>query len=188
MFGDVSPDEFRFFFPKSFIDDSVKEEFKNFMTAMELPYSDLTDFINASVIGWTLGGLKDDHDITQSFDRGRTKSYKGSKPIEEGIPKDLEVMLKLKEACMNWFIMRRQLEEYLGWDRPVDKNFLPPVYLQMLDEEDRIILEVTYTYVRFVSISDISLSVQENGIVSKEFTIGLTYNKIEFKYYQNNIK
>lgn len=169
------------------MDESVKAKFKDYARAVELPYSDMIDYINASVIDFTLSGLKDTTDSRQSYDHGREKIFKGSKPVEEGISKDLEITCKLGEACMNWFMMREQLAAYLDWNRPTEKNFLPPVYLQMFDEEDRIILEVVMSYVRFVYITDIKLSVQDNGIVSKDFTIGLTYNKIEYKYYLDKI-
>ena len=182
MFGSSTPDEFRFFFPRSFIDQSVKDLFNNFMKAMDLPWTDLTDYINSGVVTWDLGGLKDNSDVRQTFDQGRYKLHRGSLPVEEYISKDLTVSMKLMEGGMNWFIMRKQLEEYLKWTRPLEQNFLPPVYLQMMDEEDRIAIQVTYTYIRLVSISDITLSVQDNGIISKEFTVGMTYNEIDFDY------
>lgn len=187
MFGHSTPDEFRFYFPKGFLDDSVRKKFKNYAVAVELPYADMIDYINASVVDFDMSGLKDSSSVKQNFDKGREKSFKGSRPVEEGIAKELEVTCKLGEACINWFMLREQLASYLAWDRSPEKNFLPPVYLQMLDEEDRIILEVVMTYVRFTFITDIKLSVQDNGIISKDFTVGLTYNKIEYKYNMDKI-
>ena len=142
MFGDATPDSHRFFFPRNWLDEEVKQQFSKYMDAMELPYSDLTDFINSGYVSTSLSGLKDDSNIKQEFDFGREKSFKGSKPVEEYISKDIDVTMKLKESNINWFILRMQLVAYLNWKRPTSKNFMPPVYLQMLDEEDRILFEI----------------------------------------------
>ena len=185
MLGAATPDEFRLFFPRTFLDDSVKNDFKKYTEQIDLPYADLTDYINASIISTTLIGLKDPGNIEQEYDKGRTKSYKGSLPVDEGSPKDFEVTFMLKEALMNWMILRKQLEVYLEWSRPLNKNFLPPVYCHVLDEEDRVIYEIEYNEIRFKSISDITLNVQDNGIISKQFSAGFTYNRRFFKYHQN---
>ncbi len=187
MYGDATPDGFRFYFPKSFIDDSVKEMFKGYNQAMELPFDDIVDYINSTIIGVDIPGLKDDGSGSQSYEQGRTKQYKGSLPPEEGISKSISVTFKTKESRINWFIMYMQMREFLNWNRPPEKNFLPSVFYQELDEEDRIILEVIFSNIRIVSISDMNASVQDNGIVSKDFTVTLKYLKIAFKFHQNDI-
>ena len=188
MLGDAVPDGFRFYFPENFIDKKVKDKFHFYADAAGLPYDDITDYLNANITGTSIPGIFDEGSAAQHYDKGRTRTFKSSKPAEENMLKEIDIDMKMKESYLNWFILHFQFLEFLKNDRTVEKNFFPPVYLQVLDITDQVVLNIIFRYVRMKRLSDIKFATQDNNIVSKEFTLTLTYNEIDFQYNHDKIK
>lgn len=176
---------FRFYFPKSFIFDPVREKFDKYFRAINLPYRDIVDYLNSTVINAKLPGIRDNGTRPQTHSQGRTRTFPTALQTKELLIKEVSISFQLKNSYLNWLILYSQFVAHM--DR-VEKTkvFLPDVNLQIFDDEDNILIELIYKEVQIRSISDIDFRKQDVGLVTREFEMVLAFNDFDIKFNMDN--
>lgn len=184
MIGNPIYSSFRFYLPRGFIYDSVRSDIKTWYKATDLPYKDITDYLNGTIINAKIPGLVDQGTREQTKDGGKTSSYPSGLLLKSQIDKQLVVTFKLKNNYLNWIILYRQ---FLDWFERRDKAeegnvFLPNVYMHFFDEEDNIIIEMIFKEVQIRQLADLDFRKQDNGIIARDFDLTLAFNDFDLKF------
>jgi len=173
---------FRIQLPRNFLYKEVEQMFENVYSDNPI-YKNAVDFLNQTSVSTFLPEIED-QGLTQTYDGGRTKSFKGGLPAKEHIPKTVSVKYRLTEDYMNWIILYTNFVYYLN-DKSNNTTHLPPITLQFMDYEDNVIFQIIYMGVRLVKLESIELSKQNTGIINREFGLTFEFIDIEIMHMKN---
>lgn len=184
---------FRFYLPNSFIYDGVREKFDSYFKAVSLPYHDIVDYLNSTIINARLPGLSDPgtRPQVQQFSKeegsGRTRTFTTALQTKESLTKEITISFLLKNSYLNWLICYSQFVAHLDREEKL-MTFLPNVFLQIFDDNDNIIIELIYKEISIKSISDVDFRKQDIGVITREFTMVLAFNDFDLKFNMDKIQ
>ncbi len=183
MFGEPLHSQFRFVLPKDFLLPDTREKFESFYRDAGVPYEDMIDYLNSTVVNSKLPGISDPGDLVQQQGE-RTRRHATTRLPEETLDKSLSIDFRLRESYLNWLMLYSNFNEYL--DRRKDhkgRPFMPDVRLEILDSASNVLIEFVYKGIVLMELPALEFSKTDNGILTKDFTLDLAYNDFEVKYH-----
>lgn len=180
---------FRIRLPKSFISEEVRTETSEYLKNLSLPYPDVSDYLNDSIIAGRVPGLSDPGTQQQTYNHGQTKTFTSGLAVESLIDKELVISFRM--LYINWMILYKEMFHRLLRSRKssnADKVFSPDIYLQLFDDEDRMIMEIVYREIQFRRLDDMDFKKQENGLISRTFDMTLGFNSIDVIFNTDSIQ
>jgi hypothetical protein len=126
----------------------------------------------------TLSGLDDPDSIQQETKNGIRRFPSGLEP-KNTVTKEISVVFQIRDSYLNWMIWFKQALISLDKELISSGNM---IILQVLDSEDNIIIEVIYDGIFIKSLDDIEFSKQDNGIVSKDFTVTFIFSNFNINF------
>lgn len=173
---------FRFYFPQDWLLPNTRSKIDKQLKYNDLPYTTAIDYLNSTIVNSKIPGMSDPGTAKQVHGKGDTRTFASGLKTSTLLEKTITLNFKVKASYFNWVIMYLQQIEYLERKAIDSKPFLPNVYLQIMDDEDNIIIELIYKDIQFRKISDLDFDKQNNGITSRQFTIDLAFNDFEINF------
>lgn len=171
---------FLIWFPNNFFYPEVESIWLPMVRRMALPYRTIEDFINSQITSVNMPGYNDQ---TVNQQKGLyTTSKRSGFMLDQKMEKKLTVQIKLTESYLTWFIWRAQFEAFLNMGQNVKGLFMPPVHMSMLDNEGFEVASVVLSDISLQSIGDLQLSYAAKVGQYTDFSLGFTYNYIDFDY------
>lgn len=185
MYSNPSFNRYSFRLSKGFIYENVENSFNPLIKDM-LNIS-LLEYLNSTIKDTMIPGFT--NESVSQFDPStrNTKDFPTSLSSRYDRDKTIDLTFSLKTNFLNWFILKKQNEEYIDHREKAankDKVFLPSVFLDILDRFGNSIISVQYSQIFMVSLDPLKFSQGDNGIGSKTFSLKLKYN--EYKIIINN--
>jgi len=149
---------------------------------LDLPFESVEAYINSTVINGILPGVKDDGSGKQINVSERSKTFKGSLLPKENVQKTINVSFKLKNNFLNWIIFYKQALVYLDHNADPDRVFLPPIYMNIIDDYGNNIINLVYTHVRLQEVPALDFTKQDRGVLTKDFQITFAFNDFDIKF------
>lgn len=183
MLSTARNNQFRFNLPRNFFYDSVRAAHHEYFQRLPLPYEDLSDFINSTIVSVDFPSITDSSDHIQVGNKGKERQFKSAKHVAEQTDKELTIGFKLKEGFYNWVVLYDQMIAFLNRNNP--EEYQPDVYLQILDSENYIISQIIFKEVRMTEVEGLKFDSSDNGIEAKDFSIKLAFNYFSFSIETN---
>jgi len=167
--------------PRNFFYQEVLDRFKPLYNG-GLPYENLVDYVNASIINAKIPGFSDDGSTEQTYSNAKSRTNSGVIPLEGSETKELEITFKHYSSFLNYFLLREQMLVHVQKRRINRKSYLPNIQLAILNEFGSVVLWLDFSDIRFKSIDEILFSKQDNTIAAKEFSVVFAYNDYKMKF------
>jgi hypothetical protein len=179
-----SPDfsSFRFYFPQDWLLPKTKAKIDKMLRFGDSPYTTAIDYLNSTITNAIIPGLTDPGTQKQTGSNNRTRTFASALASKEMLDKSINIDYNVKSSFINWVIMYNQMIEYIDREDRESKPFLPDVYLQILDEEDCIVMELIFKQIQIRSISSLNFSKKDNGLGAKDFNTVLNFNDFEINF------
>lgn len=177
-------------FSDEWIYPKVEEQFIDYFNEHNGFYKDMISYLNSTIIGVNMLGLKSDTTKVQNHHRGKGRTFQGSLHIDRKITKTLDLTFALKHNYLNYFIIYANFlmfNENKVEDSGMD-IFLPPMILDVMDSNGNILVRYTYEEIQMVSMDGLNLRMESGGVSSTDFSISLKANVVKFRPYFNNFK
>lgn len=188
MLSSPKGNDFVVMFNDNFLYKSIKERYNDYFNQKNFVFQNLTDYINATVIGVNLQAMKGDTNNTQ-LKGGNTYTHRSGLPSKNKINKTIKITFQLKRGFLNWFIMNDMLSQYVdgvngktGSELTGDDVYLPPISIFLLDDDGLIVFERILKNVVIVGMDDLNLQKTDNKISKKEFSVTFAYSEWNNKY------
>lgn len=186
MLSSPKGNDFVVIFGDNFLYKEVVERYDDYFKQKNFIFQNLTDYINATVIGINFVGLKGGTTTQTKF--GDKYYHKSGLSSKSKASKTLKVTFQLKRGFLNWFILNDQLSAYNDskydsrGELTAGDTFLPPITVLILDDDGNIIFERIYKNIVMDEMDDITLLKTDNKTSKKEFTVTFRYSEWNIKY------
>jgi hypothetical protein len=170
---------FTIWFPPHFFYPSVVKKWEPVIKRLKLPYQTTEDFFNSSIQSITFPSIEL-NSVTQQQSQFEI-SYKGGKELEPVFDKTLDVVFKLSEGFITYWIIFEQIEEYLKYDSRESNVFWPPMYVSFLDMHGFELVAFEFNKVVPTGLSSFDVSYATTAADFNTFTLGLKYNRFNIK-------
>jgi len=191
MLHSPKSDSFVLILPDNFIYPSIIERYKPIFDAKNFMFSNIHDFLNATVTGVNFTGIKTKVQEQTLGKESRKQRYRSGINAKEQTNKELVVNFKMTTGFLNYFMMLDQLVQYNdstneGGNPSLVGNdtFLNSITLLILGNDGNIWFERIYDGIVINSIDDLNLSKEAVKYKSLDFTVRFAYNDYQIK---NNI-
>ncbi len=168
---------FRVVLPVTFLEQGINDRFIDVIRDNILPYETVIAYINSTITNADIQGITDQGSSEQYNDKGDSRTFKGSLPLSRLTDKELTLTMTIKGSYLNWVIMYSQMVMFLNFKN--NRPYHDDCFVQVLDADDNVIIELIYKGVRMASISPVSLATSDLGINSKSFDVKLAFNSLE---------
>lgn len=198
MLSPPKGNDFVVMFNDNFIYEAVKSRYNDYFNQKNFVFQNITDYINATVIGVNFPAMKGSTNNKQ-LKGGTTYSQRSGLPSKNKMNKTVRITFQLKRGFLNWFIMNDLLSQYndsvnssTGAELTGADTYLPPITIMILDDDGDMIVERILKNVVITDMDDLVLLKTDNRISKKEFTVTFEYgewnNKYNFTEKINSIK
>ena len=168
---------FTIWFPPHFFYPSIVKKWEPVIKRLKLPYQTIEDFFNASIQSITMPPLALP---TPEQQQSQFKiAYKGGKELEPTFDKTLDVVFKLSEGFITYWIIFEQIEEYLKYQE--GNVFWPAMYVSFLDMHGFELVAFEFNKIVPTSLSSFDVSYATTAASFNTFTLGLRYNRFNIK-------
>ena len=134
MYLDSRNSSFILLFPPTFFDPELKKTYKSYVKQMLLPYETLDDFMSSTVQSLEFPGW--DLDVVNQYRKyGKEQSFKGSKPIEDMLTRELTVKFQVVDGFTNYFIFLDNALRYLDFKNDEAKQYFDVMRLGWMTRE-----------------------------------------------------
>lgn len=189
MIDNPNYSSFRFYFPKSFFMQETRDKFGPYIKHVSPIYDDIADFINSTVTSAKLPGFFDTGSTVQTVRQGENRTFAAALIAKQAVDKTIKVTMQVRESYLNWAIMYFNMMNWLEDKNQTRENlFLPPVFLQLMDDNDNIMTEFIYEDIQLRAVSDVEFTTKSNGILVKDFDVKLAFNNFDVKFNFDNIQ
>jgi hypothetical protein len=170
---------FTIWFPPSFFYPSVRKKWEPVIKRLKLPYESIEDFFNASIQSVTIPALDLPTPTQQQsqFEVG----YKGGKELEPTFQKTLDIVFKLSEGFITYWIIFEQIEEYLKYDNLENSVFWEPMYVSFLDMHGLELVAFEFNKIVPTGLSSFDVSYATTAADFNTFNLGLRYARFNIK-------
>jgi hypothetical protein len=166
MYLDSRNSSFILLFPPTFFDPELKSVYKSYVKQMLLPYETLDDFMSSTVQSIEFPGWDMDM-ANQTRKYGKEQSFKGSKPIEDLLTRELTVKFQVVDGFTNYFIFLDNALRYLDFKNDETKQYFDVMRLGWMTREGYLLGYIDLRKVVLHGMSGINLSYAAQ---SQEFT------------------
>ena len=168
---------FTIWFPPHFFYPSIVKKWEPVIKRLKLPYQTIEDFYNASIQSISMPPLSLP---TPEQQQSQFKiAYKGGKELEPVFEKTLDVVFKLSEGFITYWIIFEQIEEYLKYQEV--NVFWPAMYVSFLDMHGFELVAFEFNKIVPTSLSSFDVSYATTAADFNTFTLGLRYNRFNIK-------
>jgi hypothetical protein len=170
---------FTIWFPPNFFYPSIVKKWEPVIKRLKLPYQSIEDFFNASIQSVTMPSLDLNNPTQQQsqFEIG----YKPGKEMEPILEKNIDVVFKLTEGFISYWIIFEQIEEFLRYDNAENDVFWPSMYVSFLDMHGFELVAFEFNQVIPRNLSSFEVSYATTAADFNTFTLGLRYNRFNIK-------
>ena len=177
------PQMFSAHFPSNFFYNEVEEKWSPFVERMKLPYQSVCDFMNAQIqsVNFPGIGLENSEQQREQY----VITYPGGKEYEAVVNKNLDIVFKLTESYVSYFILMDQIGMYLRYAGPGLKDsgaqkkavWMEPFHLQFISDAGFGMTGFVFQEITPRSLTDLQLSYAAQAATYNTFTFGITYNR-----------
>jgi hypothetical protein len=185
LFTDPIISDYRLYFDNDFISPSVDKQFRRYFNATNKFFRKPIDFLNATIIGFNIPGLKDPGTRSQSK---REKDVQYFSAISSNLMSEKQIAIEftLKMVFFNWLLLKQNMEEYV--DRvgdSVNKVFMSNINMDLIDPFGNIVVTIIFEEVQQRDVPSLKVSSQQLGIKSQTFSVNYRFNNMIFKHHFN---
>lgn len=184
MIANALKSSFRTFFPKNFLYQEVKDNFKPITDCDDFMFESLEDYLNCTLVNGILPGMDDPGSDSQVQGRGTLERTTGSSlSPQRAVEKTFNLNFQLKEGFLNWAVLFMQLHFFMDRGLVTRKEpYMGDIFGHILDERDNILLEVIFKEARISSIPSVNFEKSDTGLDTETFTVKCSYNILEINY------
>nr|DAT74173.1 MAG TPA: baseplate wedge protein [Caudoviricetes sp.] len=150
---------FRLYFSENFIYEEIEKKYKPIIDSQSPMFRRLVEYLNMTICAnrFIPGFTIPESNIQYSRTGIKTTHTTGLNPTELLNANSLDIEFKLKNSCINYFIMTEIILLYMDVNRRKDKSiFLPPIILDIIGDDGNLIAKYTYTNIYPKSIGDLN--------------------------------
>lgn len=170
---------FSVWFPMDFFYPEVTEKWTKYIQRSKLPYTNLTDFMNAQIQSVTYPSINIESATQQ---QGQYEiHYTTGKELEPILTKDLTITFKLTESYITYFVIYDQVFWFLEYKKKYPKKkriFMDDLYLSFLSDAGLSLITFQYKYLVPTNVSQFNLSYASQVSQFTTFDFGLHYNRM----------
>ncbi|HUT80602.1 MAG TPA: hypothetical protein VMZ29_05295 [Candidatus Bathyarchaeia archaeon] len=170
---------FTIWFPPHFFYPSIVKKWEPVVKRLKLPYQTIEDFFNASIQSLTFPALELPTPTQQQSEF--IIAYKGGKELEPTFDKTMEVVFKLSEGFITYWIIFEQIEEYLRYDNEEKGVFWPSMYVSFLDMHGFELVAFEFNKIVPTGLSQFDVSYATTAADFNTFSLNLRYNRFNIK-------
>jgi len=168
---------FTIWFPPNFFYPSIVEKWEPVIKRLKLPYQTIEDFFNSSIQSIVMPPI--DLPIPTQQQSQFEIGYKGGKELEPTFDKSLEVVFKLSEGFITYWIIFEQIEEFLKYQE--GNVFWPPMYVSFLDMHGFELVVFEFEKIVPTGLSSFDVSYATTAADFNTFSMGLRFNRFNIK-------
>lgn len=173
-------DKFIFTFPLNFIPKTIIEKYSTYIKRLPSVFEKVEDLINFSIQKISFVSLSFDPVIQARNQYSDNRSYKASIPITSLYQRELTVTLQLVEGYINYFILYDTFNYWYEF-REDSQMHLPDFMITFTDNQNLVISRAFLREPLFKSLSELTLSYNENTQEFKTFDCSFSFNILENK-------
>jgi len=170
---------FTIWFPPHFFYPSIVKKWEPVIKRLKLPYQTIDDFFNASIQSITMPAVELPTPTQQQSQF--EIAYKGGKELEPVFSKTMDVVFKLSEGFITYWIIFEQIEEFLRYDNEEKGVFWPSMYVSFLDLHGFELIAFEFNKIVPTGLSQFDVSYATTAADFNTFTLGLRYNRFNIK-------
>lgn len=175
---------FTIWFPPNFFYPSILKKWEPVVKRLKLPYETVEDFFNASIQSLTFPEVE--LPTAKQQQSQFPIEYRGGKELEPIFGKTFDIVFKLTEGFISYWIIFEQIEEYLRYDNPEDEVFWPAMYVSFLDMHGYELVAFEFNQITPTSLSSFDVSYATTAADFNTFTLSVHYNRFNIKRRINN--
>ena len=177
------PQMFTAYFPSNFFYKEVEDKWGAFVERMKLPYRTVCDFMNSQIQSVNFPGFN--MEVSEQGREQYNVVYPGGKEYEAIVGKDLNIVFKLTESYLSYFILLDQIWWYLryadtvaGEPAEVKKPvWMEPFHLRFLSDAGFGMTGFVFQEITPKSLTELQLSYAAQAATYNTFTLTLSYNR-----------
>lgn len=174
-------------FEKGFFPDTVRTKYRRLINATPDIFQEIEDLVEFSIQGITIpelnAGTVAQSPSQSSWERVK-KSGKDILQLEDG-NRHLTIKFKYVDNFLNYFACRELLIDYWRYGDKKNVEFLPSIYLNILDRNGYIVLQYRFCHIIMTRIDSFDLSYTSNVTEFRSFNVDFTYNYYDIIDYSN---
>lgn len=171
--------EFIYNLPSDFIPREVLADYDGLIDYLQLPYSNILDFLNHTIKSVSFPGFSVDpnHQIIM---RGKYIGYKPAKPVQDLVTtREINVVFNTTTGSLNYFIL---LDIFQKHYLDTDNLYVQPLTVSNLDPFRNIIFTIKYYQIILISISETTFDYSVQKVNPSEFTLTFAFNFMELDF------
>lgn len=169
--------QFQISFPDNFFYPEVIERWEPVVKKLKLPYDSLVDFMNSNIQSVTFPSLE--LPIVTQQESQYNVSWRGGKELEAVKSKNIDIIFKLGESYIPYWIIFDQIQYYLEYSDRIP--YWPNMNLTFLDNNGFEVVTFLMKLIVPTSLSELNLSHSSIMTDFKTATLSLTYNRFDVK-------
>lgn len=174
MISNATFSNFHLYFANNFLLPEVVDRYDKWFKLQNSPFINIESFLADSITSADIPGISTQTQ-TQKKLNGTERVYAGSLSSEASITKKISMSFKIKNNYFAWYVLRTQIAWYIDRKNNNPDYFLPPIYLDIVDDSGNIMHRTSYSDIVMESISNISFQKNSVGIQYKEFNCVFRY-------------
>lgn len=177
---------FRLYFSENFIYPEVEEKYKPIIDSQSPMFRRLVEYLNMSICSnrFVPGFTIPESNVQHSRTGIKTVHTTGLNPTELLNVNSIEIEFKLKNSCINYFIMTEILLLYMNVNDREDKSiFLPPILLDIIGDDGNIIAKFKYSNIYPKSISNLDFDGGQVNLNGDTFKCEFGFNDYSMELY-----
>lgn len=177
---------FRLYFSENFLYPELDRRYTPLINAQSPTFRRLVEYLNMTICnnrfipGFTIPEANVQHNRVGV----KTVHSTGLNPTELLNTNSLEIEFKLKNSCINYFIMTELILLYLNVDKRDDKSiFLPPIILDIIGDDGNLVAKFTYSNIYCKGISDLNFDNSTVNLTGDTFKCKFGFNDYSMDLY-----
>lgn len=177
---------FRMYLPQDWFDQDVLDAFEWVKRHPSFHYTTLVDMVNASVRNTFLPEITDPGTSPQAKGKGNSRSevtFSTGRQLIDYMSREVTMTLGLDGFFICYFMFMFQMDKHVAGKLDGRSEFLKPVYAQLLDYEDNVIVTIRYYNIRIASISRVNFDVSDSGISNiKTYDVSFRFEGLDIEH------
>lgn len=192
MILNAKSNQFRFLFPKGFIDSSIEAKYTKFLKKIPGPFESMNDYVNHTIQSISFPGVTAEsleqingrevfsqEDARDGFLTKNPRNIKNSFDLSRNIDKSFTVTLKASDGYLNYWILFENLQKFLQVYN--NQQYMPDFQIQYLDFMGYQFSTINYRQILFLGISDLEMSYASINMDFKTFTLNFKYSNFDIQ-------
>lgn len=169
---------FIFSLSSDFLKPEVIESYMPILDKNWIQYENVIDYLNSTIISVNFPGITIDTP-QQILMRGKTRSYKPSKNVQDIVSHDLTIKFESVDNDLNyWLVLDMFVKHYLD----VDNLYVNPFTITALDIHRDGIYRISFMEIILKSLSGNNFDYSQQKVTSKTFELGFSFNFYDIEF------